>query len=327
MSEIPDSGALAMDTQELFGYLRSVDSDRHYPLEGVLAQTEAIGDPALPPASQQAALIWLDNALKQWDTQFAPEEPLAGELRRLRPLLAALAVKDRDFFVPGKHPLHQLMDAAQVYAVGWHGELGRAGQSVESDIKQAVTAALRWFDASSTDLLAISKRMQASAGKAAARVEKMTRRLVETERGRTRVAQSKRQAAQMINAAMAQDQIPEGVGEFLKGPWYESAQLVLSKYGEQSDEWRQLTLTTNQLLQSVRAEAGRNSSSSDGRPALVDVVAELPKRIVRWLLSLQHDEGATREALDSIEQIHTNMLRVEPIQRQAIKPIPVASPT
>ncbi|MEM1152834.1 MAG: DUF1631 family protein [Pseudomonadota bacterium] len=316
-----------MDTQELFGYLRNVDSDRHYPMEGVLAQTEAIGDPALPPASQRAALSWLDNALKQWDSQFAPEEPLAGELRRLRPLLAALAVKDRDFFIPGKHPLHQLMDAAQVYSVGWHAELGRAGQNVESDIKQAVAAALRWFDSTSTDLGAISKRMQASAGKAAARVEKMTRRLIETERGRTRIAQSKRQAAQMINAAMAQDHMPVGVGEFLKGPWYDSAQLVLSKYGEQSDEWQQVTLTTNQLLQSVRVEAGKGSNSTVGRPELVNLVAELPKRIVRWLLSLQHDEGAAREALDAIEQVHTSLLRGEPIQRQAIPPIPVASPS
>lgn len=322
-SDLSPSDELAMDLEELFSYLRSVDSDLHYPMEGVLAQTEAIGDPALPPAFQQATLSWLDAALKQWDSQFAPAEPLAGELRRLRPLLAAVAVQDRDFFIPGKHPLHQLMDAAQAYAVGWHAELGRVGQSVENDIAQAVAAALRWFEVPSTDLGVISKRMQVTADKAVARVEKMTRRLVETERGRTRVAQSKRRAAEMINAEMAHDDVPTELGEFLKGPWYDSAQLVLSKYGEQSEEWGQMKLTTVQLLRSVQRDASEGFHSSDVPPSHDDEVGELPKRIAMWLLSLQHDEVATGQVLATISSLHAKLLRGEPIQRHTITPIPV----
>ena len=115
-----------MSGEELLAYLRSMDHDEYTPLEGVLVQADAIGDPAVPGVEQRAVLTWLGTAFKDWEQHFALEEPLAAELRRLKPLLAALCVADASFLTPGAHPLHQLLDTAQLYAAGWQPRLGRA---------------------------------------------------------------------------------------------------------------------------------------------------------------------------------------------------------
>ena len=109
-SSLPTDADLAMDAEELLGYLRNMDSDSFYPMEGIRAQTEAIGDPALPTTEHGAILHWLDATMKDWDQQFPLEEPLAAELRRLRPLVAAQAITETSFLTPGTHPLHQLLN-------------------------------------------------------------------------------------------------------------------------------------------------------------------------------------------------------------------------
>ena len=129
---------LAMDARELRGYLRNMDYDSYYPMAGILAQTEAIGDPALPATNQRAILNWLDAAMADWDKSFPLEEPLAGELRRLRPIVAAHAIVDDSFLTPGAHPLHQLLDAVQSYAVGWQARLGRVGAAMEDEVRAVI---------------------------------------------------------------------------------------------------------------------------------------------------------------------------------------------
>ena len=45
----PASGGVTMERDDLFNYLRNVDSEALDPLEGILEQTEAIGEPVKKP--------------------------------------------------------------------------------------------------------------------------------------------------------------------------------------------------------------------------------------------------------------------------------------
>ena len=100
----------AMSTEELLDYLRKWDDLQLTPLEGILAQTEAIGDPALPTTEQVAILLWLGAALQDWERDFPIEEPLASQIHQLKPLIAALAVTSPDFLTPGTHPIQRILD-------------------------------------------------------------------------------------------------------------------------------------------------------------------------------------------------------------------------
>ena len=165
--------------------------------------------------------------------------------------MAAVAVTDPDFFTPGAHPLHQLLDTLHQLAIGWQPGLGRAGKSLEEQVRKVVDSALSWFGSQRTDLAAITQELKAAADRSRAATGKVVQRLVEAESGRLRFAASRRQAARMINAALEEFPAPPPIGEFIRGPWYESAQLVLLKFGEASSEWETISLITTKLLFSL----------------------------------------------------------------------------
>lgn len=312
-----------MDRNELLGYLRNMDYDEFTPLQGILAQAEAIGDPALPNYEQTATLNWLGAALQEWERDFSLEEPLAAELRRLKPVLAALAVTDESFLTPGAHPMHQLLDTLQLHAIGWQPRLGRLGEALEQEVSKVVAAALAWLSSPATDLAAINADLTASATRARLRASKMAQRLIDAEQGRIRVAESKREAAVMINAALGVYPAPFDVGEFIKGPWYESAQLALLKFGQDSAEWEDMSRATTNLLDSLQPPPAEPEHEAARRQQVFELIVQLETDLRRWLLSLQHDGEAVDETVELIESYHSKILRKQPLELKKISPIPL----
>ena len=312
---------LAMNTQELLNYLRNIDCDKFSPLQGVVAQTEAIGDPALPSREQTATLKWVGTAIQEWQQQFPIEEPIAGQLRRVTPLVAAVAVTDPDFFTPGAHPLHQLLDTLHQLAIGWQPGLGRAGKSLEEQVRKVVDSALSWFDSQRTDLAAITQELKAAADRSRAATGKVVQRLVEAESGRLRFAASRRQAARMINAALEEFPAPPPIGEFIRGPWYESAQLVLLKFGEASSEWETISLITTKLLFSLQMPAAEVEGEAGRRQYIFELVSQLPDDLRRWHISNRGGSEDLDKTLQVLESLHAKVLRQQALALQKIPPI------
>ena len=311
-----------MDTGELLGYLRSADCLELAPLESVQAQTEAIGDPSMPAAEHLAVLRWLGDAFDHWETTFPLEEPLRSELRRLKPLAAKLAITDPDFLVAGQHPLHQMLDTLQLAAVGWQARLGRVGESLRKQLSGAVEEAVACFDAEGSDLAALCARVVAATQKDLARASRMAQRTIETEQGKARTAEAKWVAAGMINAELEQFRVPAGIGEFLKGPWYESAQLVLLKFGAESEQWAQMCQTTRTLLDSLQPID--EGDAPERRQQLFETVRRLPRELKRWLLSVQDQSEVVEQATGMVEFAHMQVLRKQPLDMELADPIPLA---
>jgi hypothetical protein len=311
-----------MPMEELLQYLKNIDNFDLTPLEGILLQTEAIGDPALPTMEQTATLQWLGTALQNWQQHFPLEQPLASQLRPLQSLAAALAVTDPAFLIPGAHPIHRLLDTLQACAIGWQSRLGRAGVATQQQITKTIDSALAWFDNTGTDLEAIYGELAAVTERDQARAGRMTQRTVETEQGRIKTADARRQAARMINTALEKFQATEAIGEFLKGPWYASAQLVALKYGDDSEVWEKMSATTDTLLDSLQTV---EEPAENRRQYIFEVVTQLPKDIRRWLLSLQHDNEAVEDAVGLIEFTHLQVLRNQALELKEIAAIDMGS--
>ena len=310
-----------MEREELVGYLRGTADPALTPMQSILAQTESIGDPALPTADEVAILEWVGVAFEEWEKQFPLEPELAADLRRIKPLAAALAIIDPDFLVPGEHPLHRILDDLQLGAVGWQAKLGRAGQAVENQLRSTIDTALTWFDSDDVDLAGLSEKVGSTTEKDLARAGRLAQRTIEAEQGRIRTAEAKRDAAGMINAALQLFPVTPALAKFLKGPWYASAQLVLLKFGADSDQWSQMSATTSTLLDSLQPDTGEDATR---RQQLFDVVTQLPKDLRRWLLSLQHDSNAVGDALGIVEFAHLQILRKRPLELEHTTPIPLA---
>jgi hypothetical protein len=318
----PGTGANAhpMHIDELIEYLRKIDNFSLSPWVAVVGQTEAIGDPATPSREQVAILRWLGKALEIWEKQFPLEGRLAAQVRRLKPLSAALALVDPWFMQPGMHPMHQLLDSIQARAIGWQARLERVGAVLEQQITKAVDDSRHWFDTRSIDLSGVCAEFTTAAERDQARAQRMVQRVVETEAGKAKTAAAKQEAAKMINAVLEKYSAPEEIGGFLKGPWYTSAQLLLLKFGQQSEQWHLMSATTETLLDSLQSV---EDASEARRQHIFEVVTQLPKDMRRWLLSLHHDTEAVNEAMGLVEFAHLKILRRQSLDLQRIPPIVV----
>ncbi|MCB1844756.1 MAG: DUF1631 family protein, partial [Halioglobus sp.] len=315
-----DPGHDLMSLDELIGYLRNPRDLDLTPFADLLSQTEEMGDPALPSREHTAVLRWIGEAMHQFEQRFPLEEPLASQVRRLKPLAVAIALTDPTFLQPNQHPLHQLLDTIHERAVGWQARLGRAGTVLEKQVATAVEGALSWFDNDNVDMGAVCAEFLAGAERDQARAQRMSRRVVEAELGRVKTASAKREASAMINEALEQYAAPPEIGEFLKGPWYDSAQLLLLKFGTDSDQWRQMSATTTTLLDSLQ---NPENASEERRQHIFAVVTQLPKEMRRWLLSLHHDTDSVNEAMALVEFAHLRILRQQPVKLERIPPVKV----
>ena len=124
----------------------------------------------------------------------------------------------------------------------------------------------------------------------------------------------------MINAALEKYPVPEEIGALIKGPWYDSAQLALLKFGAESDEWLHVCKVTDTLLDSVQVF---ETAPQERRQHLFRVVTLLPKELRRWLLSLHHESTALNDAVAVVEFAHLCILRNTPLETRIVDPLPL----
>ncbi len=329
--ETEASAGQVMELADVLAYLKKIDKYELSPLQGILVQTEAMGDPALPSSEQTAIMEWLNSAYTQWAKHYLVEEPLASEFRKLLPLGAALAITDPDFLTPGKHSFHLLLDTMQASVIGWQSRLGRAGQSLERELVNTVAKARQWFESGSVDISIVYQDVVTATKKDRGRAQRMTLRTIEAEQGRVKKELARTQCAQMINSLLEKYVAPPTIGEFIKGPWNDSGQLVLLRFGIESKQWASMSATTKALLDSV--QAGDGAVDKEGKPdgsrrqQVFEAITRLPRELRRWLLSLAHDDLALDEAIGVIESAHMSVLRRQDINLQTIEPIALESAT
>ncbi len=307
-----------MEWEELLGYIRAIEDFDQHPLECVLAQTEVIGDPALPKPAERAVLRWVGASFDAWEQGFPLETQLMTRLRALKPVLARAALSDAAFFKPGHHPLHQLLDALHDAAVGWQPDLGRAGEPVVALLDDALAGAREWLDSGNVKLADIVATAMETARRSKARADRMALRAVEAERGRHRSTKARTTAAATINDVLERLPVPQDIGRIIKGPWYDSAQLVLLKYGEESGEWRAMRDTTESLADSMQPLP----EGDDARKReLLDTIASLPGDVRQWMLSLQHDSDGMDQVLSTLEYAQLRVMRHQPPESGPAAPI------
>jgi Protein of unknown function (DUF1631) len=309
-----------MSLEELLAYLKTPHDLDQPPYVDILHQTEEMGDPSLPGPEHSVTLRWIGEALLNYEKRFPVEEPLASSIRRLKPLVAAVALVDPDFMQPDVHPLHQLLDAIQERAVGWQSTLGRAGANLQKQVDTAVEGALGWFENQSMDLSPICAEFLDAAERDRSRAVRMSQRVVDKELGRIRTVAVKKEAATMINSTMAEYDVPQEICEFLQGPWFESAQLVLHKFSAESRQWEKMTSTTNTLLDSIQSLEDANE---ERRQHIYSVATKLPKEMRRWLLSLHHDTAAVNDAMQKVEFTQLRVLKNQQVDCVKADPISV----
>ncbi|NND67403.1 MAG: DUF1631 family protein [Halioglobus sp.] len=318
-SASPQADTLALTPDEVLEYLKNTTDCDKTPLAAIMAQTEAIGDPAVPSREHTAILTWLGRAFELWEREYPLEAPLPGQLRNLKPLCTALALFDDRFLQPGAHPMHQFLDILHARAVGWQPSLDRVAAVLEQQIAVASDHARTWFDNEDLDLANVRDEFSAAIERDQARAARMTQRVIDTERGKVKTIGAKGEAVRMLNAAIEKYAVPRDIEDFIKGPWYSSAQLLLLKFGPESEQWLKMSETTDLLMDSLQS---LEDATEERRQYIFKVVTQLPKEMRRWLLSLHHDTEAVNEAMGLVEYTHLRILRRQPVELDYLAPLP-----
>ena len=308
----------ALTHENLLAYLAASKDTDTSPLATIKREAARHKRGATLRDEHHAILTWVCEAFSNWEESYPLEGSLHKQIHRLLPLTVAVALEGKHFFTPGEHPMHQFLDTLQNGAVGWQVRLDRAGQIMEQRVERAVDKALEWFGDQRVDIAAITRELVAANERDAARAQRMVQRLAEMEQARLRTLAARRDAALMINAGLEDYELPGAIGEFLKGPWYDSAQLVLVKHGALSAEWEQLQRTTRHLMESVQLSEDDTPAT---RSAREQILRHLPGDLRRWLLSLEHDSEATDSAIGLIEYAHLRLRHGQDLERARISPI------
>lgn len=297
--EPPGQSAPALEWDELLGYLRAIDDFNLPPLDALLAQTDVVGDPAMPKPAECAVLRWIERVFQEWEQSFPLEWELTHKLRAFKPAVAMASLSEETFFRPGQHPLHQMLDAIHSAAIGWQGDLGRIGQPVTNLIDKAIADVRGCLDQGG-DMAAIASQIVTEAQRMRARAEKLTERTIAAEHGRLRAAMAKTIAADLINGQLLKYTAPSELNAFIRGPWYDSAQLTYLKFGDQSQQWRDFEATTGQLLLAMHPLAPAGDDAREERLRLARI---LPAELRRLLLSIQHEDDLLQREMAAYEYL------------------------
>ncbi|MFV8819459.1 DUF1631 family protein [Haliea sp. E17] len=315
-------GAQLMDRRELDEYLGSYTDTALSPLDAVLRAADQTGDPALPPPAESALLAWVGESFELWEQDFPLDPAIATSMRQLKPLVARAVLDDSAFAIPGAHALHKLLDALHDAAIGWQADLGRSGEAVLKLLEESVSALQDRAPLGGPQQLAL---LIANATEASQRLHargvRMAQRIADVERGRLRSAHARSTAIAAINQLLASAALPNACGSFLRGPWLESAQLVLLKFGANASEWGRMQEVMNRFaaaLAPMPEEEGADAEAS---------ASAIRRSLERWLLSLQHQPDSAKRELGELEYLLLRALSGQSIQRAPQSPIPVTENT
>ena len=270
-------------------------------------------------ADQQAIIDWIEAVFAHWHAHY----PLAAEvqtlLQRARSLASAFAVKDKRFFIPGGHALHKLFDVVHNGLVGWDPGLGEAAKNALKTMQHALDRSHQDFPSEPQvdEVLALLVQKLEAHDAQLTRLQDPTLEREATTLGEDLARLS---AAIVINQFLVDHLVPGSVARFIKSDWYESGVLIVSREGEQSDEWQEFINTTQLLVDAVQPVT---NNSGLGRDQLQTSMHQLPPTLAKQLLSLQPDDDAIAGAIGLIEYALLRNMRGEDLGLLEAEPIAV----
>ncbi len=267
----------------------------------------------------KAILISVDDCNKMIFrlTEFTPE--IQSQLRQLIPELACQLLTNPAMATdPASSSILSLLDLLVEASVGWTDDLGRAGQQLLTKIEETVTAIRLGND----DYPTLQTELTELLAKDQNRVNKLEERLIASETGRLRSQRSKIEAARLINEYVKDKSLTPAIISFLRGPWYDSLQLLLLRSGLDSPDWFRAGKLTETLVWTYQPIGNEDPEARKrDQQRLYRIIENLPGEIRELLLALE--AGAADQALSTIEDEHVQIMSGFELEMEQTPPIDI----
>lgn len=227
-------------------------------------------------------------------------------LARLQIPYLKVAVLDRHLFAKKSHPARRLLDALARAGIGWTEDSDKNEQLI-GKIRETVDRVLKEFKDDLglfDDLLNEFDRFQERTQRRSKVAEKRT---TEATRGRERLLEARRQAAQEVLARIGEKPLPEVVRYLLTRPWANVLVLILLRQGDESKEWSDALKLIDELLWSCEPKGDEK--------AITQLKRRLPwlERQIRLGLRLvaMHEDDIDRQ-IEEIARVHQRVVNGQP---------------
>ena len=224
-------------------------------------------------------------------------------LSRLQIPYLKVAILDRHLFTQNTHPARQLLDQMALACIGWSEESDRDHRLYEK-IKDTVEALLKDFD----DDVGIFERMRVDfenfveTGKK--RAELAEQRAAEATRGREKLHQARRIAADEIRRRINGRELPAMIQSVLTRPWANYLVLTLLRQGEDSKEWKQALRFADEFVWSIEEK-----SNEADKARLRSLLPVIEKHLRHGLTTVAYHDNDIKQLLQGLNLYYERLLR------------------
>jgi len=276
-----------LSTGETLAALKTLNTRSHS-----LAAAQAL-DSAQANAQDQALLNWIDSVFDYWQAHFPMAAELMEVLNQARPLAAAFALTDKQFFLPGGHGAHRLLDLIHDGFVGWHPGLGASAQSVPKHIEDCLNNARQDFPNEfrvDTVIAALTRVINDHQ----TRLGEMESVLLQREASLLGDTGLKLEVAHALNGFLRSHRIPRAVEQFIRADWFPAGIKIAEQHSFDSEAWLDYLETTRHLFDAMQPQEQPSGITPEA-------IKALPQQLATQLESLGSDRERINNAVGLIE--------------------------
>lgn len=223
-------------------------------------------------------------------------------LARLQIPYLKVALLDRRMFAHKSHPARQLLDALADAAKGWSAEADRDGRLFDK-IKSIVERLLHDFDDDVAVFNRLAAELQDFLDISRKRAELAEQRVAESTRGREKLEQARRRAAQEIVGRVDGAALPPLIYGVLTRAWANYIVLTLLRQGEDSQEFRDSLRFIDDFIASARPVYDLN-----GRRDLRAILPSVERSLRRGLAAVAFQDADTEQLLAQLHAFYRQQL-------------------
>ena len=223
-------------------------------------------------------------------------------LARLQIPYLKVALLDRRLFAHKSHPARQLLDALADAAKGWSTEADRDGRLFDK-VKSIVERLLHDFDDDVAIFTRLAGELQDFLDISRKRAELAEQRVAESTRGREKLEQARRRAAQEIVGRIGGASLPPLIYGVLTRAWANYIVLTLLRQGEESPEFRESVRFIDDFITSARPAHDANA-----RRELRATLPGIERSLRRGLAAVAFQETDTEQLLGQLHAFYRQQL-------------------
>lgn len=224
---------------------------------------------------------------------------------RLQIPVLKVALSDRNFFNRGGHPVRKLLNELAMSAIGWAEKRSGQRDPLRDKIESVVERILNEF----TDNVGLFEELLDDFSHFMdldrRRRELVEQRLRDAEEGRAKQEQAADAANGVVDALLADREVPAPVSDLLRDAWNKYLQWVVLREGVEGERWAEARALTERLVWSVDPHPVTETTRGDLLRAIPTIVDDLRQA----LQEISWDPFATDSAIRDLELVHVDVFQ------------------